>query len=1469
MKYFKSIVARLICLFVLAFAGYSRADDVVGVVRIDANTNGLVEVEMPFEPMGNTGPSGFVAGLFTGDGSLSSDLLFCRSAVSGVLTNAIWNGFNWLDPTTSFLSSMSVRAGDTLYFLRSDEEPFSFSLFGRHPAFLQSQELPRFSSICVDPTNETVALSVLSENCVYDVFSCDLTNVSSSTYYPWMHIARRFSPLAQTELADFLPIIGYARFYSVSDAALDADGDGISDALETFVYKTNPHLLDSDGDGISDGCEIAWGTNPLFVENASPFCWSEGFEKPNVVPGDVDGQNGWRASGGISPKVVEEFSFEGAASLALLGGADSKSKVVRDVELDSEVVWVDMRGYSLAILDMEEGIPDSVCLFARNEYGQIVAFDGDVLRSDSLLKVDELDWIRVTFCINYRTRKWDLYVNGIIAYSQLGLRGNAERLNQIGLEGGGSFVDNISITTTRPKGLSSDGDDMPDEWELSAFGTLERDGSGDFDLDGLSDADEAAHNTDPLNPDTDGDSIFDSWEVANALDPLDGSDATLDPDGDGMSNLLESQLGSNPAFYEPDPRLMTAGLYVEFFQTSAAQSGIPDFNWLNPIGAIVAETIDWREGSWPECAALRGDYFACRAAGYVCIPKSGEYVFYVDSDDGMCLYVDGKCVVSDAAPHASREVSGKVMLEAGWRPIELHYYENTSAAKLVLSWSGPKFVKTVVPSSSFCHVPAVVEPPRGFAFGLEASLYSFQNALTAMPDFSSLTPDCKIVASSIAYSSTAEPWAGMPETMADRFAAVFEGFLIAEEAGRYDIALNSDDGSRLYIDGKPVIDNGGNHSMRKMLATVVLSEGLHSLRLEYYENTDHAGLELSWAPTGGALVPVQPHSLCRQVANIDSDSDGLPDWWEEKYGFDFLSPVDATLDPDNDGLDNLGEFSAGSNPHLPDTDSDGMPDAWEAKNGTLPFIVDTLEDPDSDGLVNVEEYRHGTNPLVADTDGDLVKDGDERNMYFSDPTIADFTAIVDTNAVVAASAVDETFGDWVVRAGGVSLLGRSGTLFYTNDLVLSHAGVRQLRLSCEFAGKYDTELVCKVDGVLSGVARLRASSVVQPAEAVFLTQWLNPGQHEMSFELQNFANESKFSLLDIAVCEPQGPDSDSDGIPDWINARMRNSSVWRPGNVASKVSPYCLRGDSASEVLPSVLTSGGDLSVGRLPYHGWYADVPLSTSGETVVSVSYENGMKQESVAVDWAEFDVTSEEDTVIRQGDSLLLSLGGAIGTVEVDGTVVSSDGSAVPWRFNSCGDHSVTGRSGGSVRTVTVRVVTCTLPDSIPLWRGKTSSVAIPGSGFSDMYLSFGPDAALASAILAGNVCTVSLTVPAFGHPTSLSCEIENPDASVVASAETLPFSVCYTLDGVYHVSHRLDAGTRVVENRLTAFGLPPGVELRMTGNSGICFEDGSGVLSLDCGDFDETGDCLYRFLVPEGVSNPCQFLHVYFDGKEFAQ
>src|SRR5690606_18558172 len=58
-----------------------------------------------------------------------------------------------------------------------------------------------------------------------------------------------------------------------------------------------------------------------------------------------------------------------------------------------------------------------------------------------------------------------------------------------------------------------------------------------------------------------------------------------------------------------------------------------------------------------------------------------------------------------------------------------------------------------------------------------------------------------------------------------------------------------------------------------------------------------------------------PATTGRAFTN-DSDGDGMPDDWELLYELDPNSSADADEDPDNDGMSNLNEYRAGTNPRL-------------------------------------------------------------------------------------------------------------------------------------------------------------------------------------------------------------------------------------------------------------------------------------------------------------------------------------------------------------------------------------------------------------------------------------------------------------------------------------------------------------------------------------------------------------------------
>ena len=84
------------------------------------------------------------------------------------------------------------------------------------------------------------------------------------------------------------------------------------------------------------------------------------------------------------------------------------------------------------------------------------------------------------------------------------------------------------------------------------------------------------------------------------------------------------------------------------------------------------------------------------------------------------------------------------------------------------------------------------------------------------------------------------------------------------------------------------------------------------------------------------------------VVADDTDSDGVPDDQDA-----FPNDPNEWLDTDGDGIGNNADT---------DDDNDGMPDAWEEQYGLNPFVDDSSDDLDGDGISNIDEYIAGTDP---------------------------------------------------------------------------------------------------------------------------------------------------------------------------------------------------------------------------------------------------------------------------------------------------------------------------------------------------------------------------------------------------------------------------------------------------------------------------------------------------------------------------
>ncbi|MCW5939523.1 MAG: DUF1080 domain-containing protein [Fimbriimonadaceae bacterium] len=203
--------------------------------------------------------------------------------------------------------------------------------------------------------------------------------------------------------------------------------------------------------------------------------------------------------------------------------------------------------------------------------------------------------------------------------------------------------------------------------------------------------------------------------------------------------------------------------------------------------------------------------------------------------------------------------------------------------------------------------------------GLALRLFSSGKALSQIPRLvPNQSPNVNKVVATVNLS-TKDDWGGFDQ----RFYAELTGFLKIDKGGDYSIGTSSDDGSRVFLNGKLIVDNDGLHSEEMKYAMVRLDPGLHPIRVEYFQEAGDAVLRLGWLPPGATTPSVVPAENLRTRSGevkVTAPGDKL-----------FLEAIDWSTPGDGRPLEGV---------HPAFKLEQARPDDWHVRVGGIDFLPD-------------------------------------------------------------------------------------------------------------------------------------------------------------------------------------------------------------------------------------------------------------------------------------------------------------------------------------------------------------------------------------------------------------------------------------------------------------------------------------------------------------------------------------------------
>lgn len=302
----------------------------------------------------------------------------------------------------------------------------------------------------------------------------------------------------------------------------------------------------------------------------------------------------------------------------------------------------------------------------------------------------------------------------------------------------------------------------------------------------------------------------------------------------------------------------TGKWHVEYFNSRDFGSGCYD---AYEDGTYIFK--HWGTGS--PANSCNSDNFSARFTRTFYFP-GGYYSFHCHHDDGCRIFIDGQLKLNAwwDSNFDGHDWGGN--LSAGYHNVKVEYYENGDKARLEAFWSGPGFL----PLDTGCNEEEWCARYYGNRY-LEG-----RSAIVRNEGGGAINQ----------VWNEGGPGYGFPN---DNFSVRWER-KINLTPGRYRFHISVDDGGRLFVDNKLIIDQWRDQGVTQYTADVDITNVPTPVKFEYYENGGGAIAKLWWEAL--QLIPSKPVNFRVQSTSTNSitlawdDVAGESGYKIYKWGYD-------------------------------------------------------------------------------------------------------------------------------------------------------------------------------------------------------------------------------------------------------------------------------------------------------------------------------------------------------------------------------------------------------------------------------------------------------------------------------------------------------------------------------------------------------------------------------------------------------